>query len=110
MTARVTADFWVSAYLARLQALGIPAVLRARGDPTAGTVIVSLATMDGRLAAHQRSWDVITGERRWTLLAAGPEAEVEAVLARARGRDPDLWLIEIEDPKGRTLLDDPSLA
>jgi hypothetical protein len=43
------------------------------------------------------------------VLAEGSEAEVDAVLARARGRDPDLWVIEIEDRAGRTLLDDPGL-
>ena len=50
------------------------------------------------------------GERIWTLLAEGPEAEVDAGLARQRGYDPDLWIIEVEDRAGRTLLDEPGLA
>jgi hypothetical protein len=43
-------------------------------------------------------------------LAEGPEAEVDATLRRQRDRDPDLWVIEVEDRQGRTLLDQPGLA
>ena len=31
-------------------------------------------------------------------------------IARQRGFDPDLWIIEIESRDGRTLLDEPGLA
>ena len=42
----------------------------------------------------------------WRRLAEeGIEAEVDALLQRQRGRDPDLWIIEVEDRQGRTLLD-----
>lgn len=110
MLPRLASHVWIGAYLARLRAEGIPAVIRARGDAEAGAVIVSLATMDGRAKAFHRRFDLMTDTRVWETLADGSEAEVEGVLARARSRDPDLWIVEIEDPKGRTLLDDPSLA
>ncbi|MEL6702079.1 MAG: DUF1491 family protein, partial [Pseudomonadota bacterium] len=35
---RLTADMWVSAYLARLRVEDIPAFVVARGDATAGAV------------------------------------------------------------------------
>jgi len=107
---RLTAGFWVSAYLARLAQAGIAAYVAARGDATAGAVAVKLATLDGRARAYQRIVDPASGGRRWELLAEGAEAEVDAALARARGRDPDLWLVEIEDRAGRTLLDEQGLA
>jgi hypothetical protein len=109
VTARLASGLWVAAYLARLGQAAIPAYVTARGDPGAGAVIVRIATLDGRAQALQRTTDPASGARRWTTLAEGPEAEVDAVLARARARDPDLWLIEIEDRAGRTLLDEPGL-
>ena len=107
--ARLASALWVAAYLARLGQAAIPAYVTARGDPGAGAVIVRIATLDGRAQALQRATDPASGARRWTTLAEGAEAEVDAVLARARARDPDLWLIEIEDRAGRTLLDEPGL-
>lgn len=105
--ARLAAGVWVSAYLRRLQADGIPAYVARRGDETAGAVAVKLATLDGRATAFQRSFDLTTGERAWVILAEGPEAEVDAALARQAGFDPDLWVVEIEDRTGRTLLGEP---
>ena len=108
--ARLTAEMWVSAYLARLRAMGIPAFLAAKGDPTAGAVIVVVATMDGRARVSQRSFDPMTGERTWMILAEGSEAEVEEAVRRQRSFDPDLWVVEVEDPKGRDLLSEEGLA
>lgn len=107
---RLTAGLWVSAYLARLRLAGLPVYLVARGDETAGAVIIKSATLDGRARAFQRSFDPLTGARLWVVLAEGAEAEVDQVLARQRQRDPDLWLIEVEDRQGRTLLDEEGLA
>ncbi|PWE32497.1 DUF1491 domain-containing protein [Maritimibacter sp. 55A14] len=108
--ARLTADFWVRAYLARLGLAGIPAFVTQHGDATAGAVLVKLNTLDGRARAYQRSFDLATGDRAWVVLAEGPEAEVDAALARQKGFDPDLWVIELEDRAGRHLLDEPGLA
>jgi hypothetical protein len=109
MTPRLTAEFWVQAYLARLRLAGIPAFVTSRGDATAGAVLVKLNTLDGRAQAFNRSYDT-SGARVWVPLVAGDEAEVDAALARQRGFDPDLWVIEVEDREGRHLLDQPGLA
>ncbi len=107
---RLTADFWVRAYLARLGAAAIPAFVVQRGDATAGAVLVKLATLDGSAQAFQRVFDLGRDARVWTLLASGPEGPVDATIARQRATDPDLWVIEIEDRKGRTLLEEPGLS
>lgn len=109
MSARLTAEFWVQAYLARLRLADIPAFVTARGDATAGAVAVKVNTLDGAATALARAWDV-EGRRMWTEIAAGPEAEVDAALARQRRFDPDLWVVEVEDRAGRSLLDEPGLA
>lgn len=106
---RLSADFWVRAYLARLRLADIPAFVTARGDATAGAVAVKVNTLDGLAEAFARAWDG-QGRRVWTTIAKGPEADVDAALARQRGFDPDLWVIEVESRVGRSLLDEPGLA
>ncbi|MCL6284587.1 DUF1491 family protein [Ruegeria sp. 2012CJ41-6] len=106
---RLTADFWVHAYLARLRFQEIPAFVVAHGDDTAGAVLVKLNTLDGQATAFQRSFDLMTGDRKWVELSSGPEMEVDAAIQRQRSFDPDLWVIEIEDRQGRHLLGEEGL-
>ena len=106
---RLTAEFWVAAYLARLRLADIPAFVGARGDGTAGASLVKQSPLDGTATLYQRSFDPMTGARDWMVLSEGPEAEVDAAVARQRGFDPDLWVIEVEDRGGRHLLDEDGL-
>ncbi|MWD29051.1 DUF1491 family protein [Aquicoccus sp. SCR17] len=108
--ARLTTEFWVHAYLARLRLLQIPAFVVAHGDNHAGAVLVKLNTLDGQARAFSRTFDLMTGERRWMELAAGAEPEVDAAVERQRRSDPDLWVIEVEDREGRHLLEEEGLA
>lgn len=108
--ARLTTRFWVDAYLARLRLADIPAFVVAHGDDTAGAVLVKLSTLDGQACLYQRSYDLSTGDRVWTTLAKGAEPEVDASVARQRGFDQDLWVIEVEDRQGRTLLAEEGLS
>jgi hypothetical protein len=107
---RLTADIWVSAYLTRLRLANIPAFVTAKGDATAGAVLVKLNTLDGQARAYQRSFDLISDERSWVVLSEGDDREVEAALERQKSFDPDLWVIEVEDKAGRHLLDQDGLA
>lgn len=108
--ARLTARFWVDAYLMRLRVYDIPAFVVAHGDDTGGAVLVKLATLDGNAVLFQRSFDLQSGERVWVELAKGTEREVDEAVARQRGFDRDLWVIEVEDRAGRHLLDEDGLA
>jgi hypothetical protein len=110
VSARLASGVWVSAYLTRLRLADIPAYVTARGDPEAGAVVVKVALLDGTARAYERRSDLMSGKRAWMLLAEGPEAEVDVLLGRARGRDPDLWLIELEHRQGRTLLEEEGLS
>lgn len=107
---RLTSRFWVDAYLARLRFTDIPSFVVAHGDDTGGAVLVKLNTLDGRAVLYQRSFGLMTDTRVWAELARGDEAEVDAAIARQRGFDPDLWVIEVEDRQGRHLLDQDGLA
>lgn len=108
--ARLTADFWVHAYLARLRLEGIDAFVVAHGDDTAGAVLIKLNTLDGLAVLFQRSVDLMSDERRWVELVSGAEAEVDLSISKQRSFDPDVWVIEVEDRAGRHLLDQPGLS
>jgi len=106
---RLTARFWVDAYLARLRFQDIPAFVTSHGDDTAGAVLIKLNTLDGQARAFHRTYDLMNGGRKWDELAVGAEAEVDASIRRQGEFDPDLWVIEVEDRQGRHLLDEPGL-
>lgn len=108
--ARLTSSFWVSAYLTRLRLNAIPAFVVSHGDDTGGAVLVKLNTLDGNARVFQRSFDLMSGDRTWVVLAEGPEAEVDASITRQRSFDPDIWVIEVESKEGRHLLDEDGLT
>ena len=106
---KLTARFWVDAYLARLRVFDIPAFVVAHGDDTGGAVLVKLSPLDGTATVFQRSFDLTTGDRTWIELSSGSEREVDEAITRQRSFDPDLWVIEVEDRAGRHLLNEEGL-
>ena len=109
MVARLTAEFWVHAYIQRLRLQDIAAFVVVHGDNNAGAVIVKQNPLNGTAKAFQRSVDIFSGDRIWVTLAEGSDEDVEATIARQRQFDPDLWVIEVEDREGRHLLNEPGL-
>lgn len=107
---RLTAEFWVQAYLTHLRLADIPVFITAKGDATAGAVLVKSNTLDGQAKVFQRSFDLMTGERAWIILAEGDERDVDATIEKQKSFDQDLWVIEVEDRDGRHLLDQEGLA
>ena len=104
--ARLASGFWVAAYLRRLDLAGIPAFVTARGDESAGAVLVKLALLDGTAKLFERGFDLESGAQMWRMRATGAERDVDASLAKDRTRDRDLWIIEVEDRQGRSLLEE----
>ncbi|MEM9474470.1 MAG: DUF1491 family protein [Pseudomonadota bacterium] len=107
---RLATEIWVAAYLRRLALADIPAFVTAKGELTAGTVLVKLNTLDGQARCYQRSFDLMSGERAWVVLSDGDEADVDASIETQKGFDRDLWVIEVESRDGRHLLDEEGLA
>lgn len=111
MEPRLKAEFWVKAYIRRCYAQNIPAMVVRHGDDTAGSVLVKLNQFDRGCIVFERTFD-LDGNRAWMqATGAEPVAESEAdSLIQKQGQfDPDIWVIEVEDPEGRHLLDDPIL-
>lgn len=108
--ARLTAEVWVSAYIARLRKEAIPVFVTSKGDATAGAVLIKVSRLDGTAQVFQRSFDIMTGERSWVVLKDGNERDVDSSIDAQRRFDPDLWVLEVEDRDGRHLLDTSGLA
>jgi hypothetical protein len=107
--ARLRADIWASALIRRATISGAFATVVRRGHAEGGVILIKLNTLDGK-ACVLSPVTGREGERRW-LRTTGPEpvldADAEAYLARAYSRDPDCWVIEIEDRQGRWFFDEP---
>ena len=106
---RLTTRFWVDAYLARLRVNDIAAFVVTHGDDTAGAVLVKSATLDGQAKLYQRSYDFLENTRVWAILSEGDEPDVDASIAKQRQFDSDIWVLEVEDREGRTLLGEQGL-
>ncbi|WP_396594250.1 DUF1491 family protein [Brevundimonas sp. R86498] len=100
----LNSDLWVGALIRRAQIEGANATVVRRGDARAGTVIVKCYNTSDRTA---RAWSEAfgpDGDRLWIQPVTGTESEVDAWIDRQRGYDPDLWVVEIEDRRGRHFL------
>lgn len=109
---RIRAQIWINAYIRRLGAEFIPAVVTRKGDADAGAIFIKVATLDGHahvLRPAVAGWDGAATERSWSLAFKGESVEerkADDYLARQVEFDSDMWVIEIEDREGRHGLDD----
>jgi len=106
MEPRLKTLIWVQALVRRAEIGGASAFVARKGEPDAGAVIVKVSPLNGTAMVWSSSYGN-EGERRW-IRATGAgfvtDADAEAYITRARARDGDLWVIEIEDRAGRDFL------
>ena len=77
---------------------GTPAYLVRRGDAMRGTIVLKLNLLDGRCDIWTEIRD-LEGNPSW-MKSEKTEAEANEYVERAVKRDPDLWVMEIEDRAG----------
>lgn len=110
MMDRLPARLWTDALIRRASLAGASAFVVQHGDDERGDVLVKVSRLDGTAAAYIPSMNM-DGERIFLNLAVqgiGPaEAGVDDYVRRAKARDSDLWIIEIEDREGRHFLTEP---
>lgn len=106
---RLPTHVWLDAGLRRCSAEGVPVMVVHRGEAESGTVMVRLNLLDGTCRVLFQARDP-EGRPGWMAAFAGAavaEAEAEAYTARAIDRDPDLWVVDIDDRTGRLPFDGP---
>ncbi len=98
---RLKPAIWVQAQVRLCDIAFLPIVVHRKGDPDAGSIVLKLNRLaDGcQVYSQARTLD---GDPAW-MLGTGPEPveerEADNLIARHVARDPDLWVVEIEDPK-----------
>jgi hypothetical protein len=120
---RLKSHIWVSAYLRRLDAAFISAVVVRRGDADAGAIYIKLTVRAGLvlvltpvpagMAGHGTDTqnNVIEEEgRAWQAIALVTEEEADGFLKRQATRDPDMWILEVESQTGRHFIGETILA
>jgi hypothetical protein len=107
----VKTAIWVAAHLRRCFGQGLTGVIARRGAEEAGSVLVRVILRDGSIhlfgPAPGPAFDE-AGRRRFRLklTATLDEASVvDAMIARELRFDPDLWVVDIDDPAGSGFLD-----
>ena len=104
MTPRITAALLVSALIRRVEAAGGHAMVLAKGDSTAGAIILTIAERGVTTHLLERA---LQPDDRYAWVATGPDATVPVALsdyiARRRRSDPDLWLVELDGGDGEAI-------
>ncbi len=107
MVMGLTTGLWVSAQVRLCDRAFIPATVVRRGDPDAGTVLVKINRFESGVTVFAQT-STINDEPAWSRGTGPqpvPEPEADAYIARQVARDPDLWVLEIEDRKSVYKLD-----
>jgi hypothetical protein len=95
VTARLTSTMLVSALIRRVGHEGGNAVVLARGDATAGAILVICMEKGVVQSVRERVLDM-AGTYAWAAVGPDEPDALSAYLERRRLRDSDLWLVELD--------------
>ncbi|MEK7801044.1 MAG: DUF1491 family protein [Pseudomonadota bacterium] len=100
---RLPTALWVDAHLRQLNSLGQGHYIIHKGAYASGMVLVKVRLLSDfcRVLAQIRTLD---GDLGWMNAQSDEqvaESDADAYIRRAVERDPDLWVIEVEDRNGQ---------
>ncbi|MDB5491871.1 MAG: hypothetical protein JWO78_1720 [Micavibrio sp.] len=97
---RLPTSLYLDAHFKNLRDAGVFYYVHNKGAPASGTIMVKLNNRQDGCVILQQQRD-IGGNLGWMKMLGGnvvKEAEADAFIKRAVERDPDVWVVEIEDP------------
>jgi hypothetical protein len=102
---RIPTHLWLESKIRELSAKGIGVYVVNKGERMGGLVLLKLSNQTGqcRLLTQQRDFEGVLGWHNIFNEDIIEEKKADEYTARAVGRDPDLWVVEIENP----LMDNP---
>jgi len=108
---RLPTHLWVDALVRRALSAGAAAFILQRGDASRGDVLVKVAELNGHARLYGPAMGM-DGSRVFLdftgVQGVGPdETAVDDYISRARARDHDLWVIEVEDRDARHFITEP---
>lgn len=101
--ARIATGLWVEAQLRQLNQKAISYYIANKGAYFSGAVVIKLNTLDGFCQVLTQIRDE-NAQIAWMAALKGEggdgwvaESDADSYIRRAVDRDPDIWVIEIED-------------
>lgn len=100
---RIPTELWVTAHMRQCMTKGIPVTVAHKGEPNGGTVMVKIVMYGQGCRLYNQSRD-IDGRLGWMDVFDGEvveERKADDYIRRSTSRDPDVWVIEVEDKSGQ---------
>ena len=105
MRPRLAAGMLVSALFRRATDAGGTGMVLAKGDATAGALLIQLAERGEPGPLLERRLD-LDGAYRWSPTGPDDPDQRGEYIARRRRSDPDLWVIELDVADGLALVEE----
>lgn len=95
MEPRIAASVLAGGLIRKAEGEGGFGAVLAKGDPTAGSILVILLERGGNPRAFER---LLQPDGRYSWRDGGLQTEVPGFVAKRRRFDPDLWVLELDVP------------
>ena len=97
---RLKSGIWIQAQIRLCSIANLPAYVVKKGDKDAGAIFLRINKLDGNNYIYSQTRD-ISGEIAWSKAKSGEainDMDAFEYLEKQQKFDPDLWILEIEDP------------
>jgi len=100
---RLKSELWVQAQIRICNLSNLAVYIATKGDPDAGAITLRLNKLNGDNMIYTQV-RINSGELAWSPAGNGgalSDCEAISYLEKQKRLDPDLWIVEIEDPNGK---------